>query len=262
MTLFKRTVAFFILFFFMAINITFADVQRVYDEAGLLTEEEVANLEQQAAAYFEKWDTDFIIVTTESTEGKGIRQYLQDFSDKLWGEFNREEDNMAIITVDIGDRWVDLAGFGRAEKRIDNKRADHIRQELTPYLSDENYYEAFQVFMEMADEYMRTFPGVNPNSIFFNTLFQLAVSLGLAGIIVFFMAYHSGGKVTVTSTTYLDRNQSRVIRKRDRYLRKSVTRMKKPSSNSRGGGGGGGFRGGGGGVTRAGRSHSGSRGRF
>lgn len=175
-------------------------------------------------------------------------KYMQNFTDQLAKEFNRKKDNMAVITLDMGDRWVDLAGFGRAETYLPDSRLDMIRGEITPSLSAGNYYEAFDLFFDFGDEYLDKHP-----NIFFNTFFQLALSLGLAGAIVFFMAYTSGGRVTVTSRTYLDESNTKIIDKHDIYLRKTVTRKRKPSSKSGGGGGG---------ISGGGRSHSGSRGRF
>lgn len=238
----------FIFCFFLVLPSVSADVQRVYDQAGILSDEEVAALEKKAADLFKKWETDFIVITTESTEGLPIMKYMQNFTDQLAKEFNRKKDNMAVITLDMGDRWVDLAGFGRAETYLPDSRLDMIRGEITPSLSAGNYYEAFDLFFDFGDEYLDKHP-----NIFFNTFFQLALSLGLAGAIVFFMAYTSGGRVTVTSRTYLDESNTKIIDKHDIYLRKTVTRKRKPSSKSGGGGGG---------ISGGGRSHSGSRGRF
>ncbi|MCM3739825.1 TPM domain-containing protein [Oceanobacillus luteolus] len=257
MKLLWKTSILFTFLFFLLISPALADVQRIYDHADLLTDEQVQELEKQAANYFEEWNTDFIIITTEDTNGKTIMKYMQDFTDELKDEFNRQEDNMAVITIDMDSRMVDIAGFGIAEKYIDDERIELILDHVTPYFSQGDYYKAFKLFFEKADEYLDIRPGVNPESVFFNTFFQLAVAVVLAAIIVFLMAYTSGGRVTVTSGTYLNRSSSRIISKRDRYLRKTVTRRKKPSANNNGGGGG--FRGGGGGITGAGRSHSGGR---
>ena len=196
----------FIFCFLLAVPSVSADVQRVYDQAGILSEEEVAKLEKEAAELFKKWETDFIVITTESTDGLPIKNYMQNFTDELAREFNREKDNMAVITIDLGDRWVDLAGFGRAETYLPDGRLDMIREKLTPYLSAGDYYDAFILFFELGDEYLDKHP-----NIFFNTFFQLALSLGIAGIIVFFMAYTSGGRVTVSSSTYMYHHHSKVF---------------------------------------------------
>ncbi len=97
--------------------------------------------------------------------------------------------------------------------------------------------------------------------ILFNLWFQIVVSLVIAGIIVGAMAYNSGGRVTVSQGTYMDFSNSKVINRRDNYLRTSVTKTRKPSNNNKSSGGGFGG-GGGGGTTSGGHSHSGSRGSF
>ncbi|MCF3944966.1 TPM domain-containing protein [Oceanobacillus alkalisoli] len=260
--LLKRAII-FIGFFFLLTPTVFADVKRIYDEADLLGAEQIQHLEEQAASYFSEWSTDFIIVTTNDTEGKSLMSYTQDVSDDLAEELNRAEDNMVILTIYIEsseDREAYIAAFGKGKEYVDNARVQLILDHIIPPLSDDDYFGAFELFFEKSAEYLNIRPGVNPESLLLNTYVQLAVAIGLGGIIVFFMAYSSGGRSTVTSGTYLNRNNSQIVRKHDRYLRKTVTRKRKPSNNNRGGGSG--FSGGGGGVTRAGRSHSGGGRKF
>lgn len=256
--------AFIFIVFFLSITTTaFADPERIYDEAGLLDAKQIQQLEKKAASYFNEWSTDFIVVTTNDTEGKSLMRYTQDISDELAEKLNRAEDHMVILTVYIEsstDREAYIAGFGKGKEYVDNSRVQLILDHIIPYLANGDYVEAFELFFKKSAEYLNIRPGVNPESIFLNTYFQLAVAIALGGIIVFIMAYSSGGKSTVTSGTYLNRNNSQIVRKHDRYLRKTVTR-RKPSNNSNGGAGGG-FGGGGGGVTGAGRSHSGGGRKF
>lgn len=251
--LMKLSIFFMLLFLFIGESSISADVQRIYDDANLLTDEEVADLEEKAAVYYDEWETDFIILTTNDADGKDIKQYMGDFTDELAEKFNRTEDNMVVLTMDMKSRDVTVNGFGLGEKYVDNKRSESIRNKITPDLSNENYYDAFILFFESSHEYLGITPGMNPDSIFFNTYIQLAIAVVLAGVIVFFMAYNSGGRVTVSGKTYMDQENSRVISKSDRYIRKTVTRTKKPSNNNSGGGGG---------ITGGGRSYSGSRGKF
>lgn len=258
MKLYLRSACLAILFLFLFTLTAYADVQRVYDEADLLKEEEMQDLENQTDAYFEEWETDFIIITIEGTQEQSIREYLEDFTDQLSKEFNRQEDNMIALALDIGNREFFVMGIGRGEEYIDNNRVEKILDHITPPIVEANYFEAFELFFTKADEYLNVRPGVNPDSIFLNTFFQFILSLVLAGVIVFFMAYRTGGRNTVTSGTYLNQNHTKIIRKKDRYLRRTVTRTKRPRTNKRSGGGG--F--GGGGTTRAGRSYSGGGRKF
>lgn len=242
------------------VEATSSTKQRIYDFAGLLTSEEVNQLENLSEKYSRKRQTDFIILTTNDTKGKDIVPYMEDFYDEKALGYDKPHGNTAILTIDMKNRDVYLAGFYKGEEYLDDYRLDLVREKITPDLSQGNYYEAFYSFIKISYKYMGIRPGVNPDNLFFNLLFQIAVSLGLAGIVVSIMAYSTGGKVTVSDGTYRDYNNSKVIDKRDRYLNTTVSKTKIASNNSTGGKSGG--TGGGGGVSRGGHSHSGSRGKF
>jgi len=231
----------------------------VYDHADLLTAEQEAELAAKAAELGAERQTDFIIITLNETGGKDIVDYVADFYDETAPGYDGPHGNAAILAIDLEQRDVFLAGFKHAEVRLSDARLDNIRTKITPYLSAGRFYDAFDQYLELAHKYMGFRPGVNPDSIFFKTGFQLAVSVGLAAVVVGMMAYRSGGRVTINARTYLDAGRSRVVSKSDVFINKTVTRTKIERNQS---GGGGGSFGGGGGVTRGGHSFSGSRGKF
>lgn len=238
-------------------DVTYASSSKsfVYDEANILTDDEIAKLDQLADQYSEKRETEFIILTTNDTDGKDIEQYLQDFYDANAPGYDRPHGNAAILALDVDVREVYVAGFYHAEKYLDNDRIDSLLDQITPDLSDEQYYEAFQSFITISNRYMGFKPGIDPEFIFFKWWFQLLVSIGVGALIVKMMLRHTGGKITVNERTYQDTNRSRVLQRRDHYVRKSVTRRRKPSHHS----GGGDRSSGGGGITKGGHSHSGGR---
>ncbi|WP_315119694.1 TPM domain-containing protein [uncultured Clostridium sp.] len=236
--------------------------QRIYDFAGLLTPEEIEELEVISSKYSAKRKTDMVILTSNDMEGKDVVKYMQDFYDEEALGYDKPHGNCAILTIDMENREVYLAGFYLGKEYLDDSRLDLIRSKITPDLSQGDYYKAFHDFIKTSYKYMGIRPGVNPDNVVFNLGFQIIASLATAGIIVGIMAHNSGSKITVNEGTYRDSNNSRIIQRRDDYIRTTVTKVRKPSqntsSNSSSGGGGGG----GGGVTSGGHSHSGSRGSF
>jgi len=232
--------------------------QKVYDFAGLLTEEEISNLEGLSNKLSKKREVDIIVLTTSDTEGKDVVKYMEDFYDEEALGYDKLHGNTAILTLDMQNREIYVAGFYKGEEYLDNSRCDLIRNKITPDLSSGNYYKAFRSFMELSCQYMGIRPGVNPENILFKLWFQVLVSVLVAAIIVTIMVYNSGGKVTTSEATYLDRNTSGVVGERDVYLRRNTTRRRKPSQNSGGGGGHSSE----GGISSGGHSHSGSRGSF
>lgn len=247
-----------LLIVFFAVNVEAAtDKQRIFDEAGLLTDHEINTLENIAQKSSDHRETDFIILTTIDADGKDIIKYMQDLYDQEGFGYDKEHGNAAILTIDMSERDIYLAGFYKGETYLADDRLDMIRDKITPDLSSENYFKAFESFVITGDEYMGYRPGVNPENIFFKWWFQIFASLVIALIVIFVMVFNTGGKVTTTAGTYRDSNHSKVLQKKDRYLRKTVTKRRKPKQSS-----GGGRSGGGGGMTSGGHSHSGSRGKF
>ncbi|WP_307338416.1 TPM domain-containing protein [Metabacillus malikii] len=279
-----KAICSFLVFLFLLQPITaFAndtsEKQYVYDFAGILTEDELQELQTIATEYSNKRETDFILLTTNDTEGKDIIPYMQDFYDEKALGYNKPHGNTAILTIDMEHRDFYLAGFGVAETYLHDSRLDTIRDEINPDLANGSYADAFISFITLADEYFDIEPEEeiydesgaesgyyedyattdeyeqSAGNILFQFWFQLLVSLGIAVIVVGMMIYHSGGKVTINQRTYLNETNSRLTDRRDTYVRTSVTRQLRPQNNNNNSGGGGG-------VTGGGHSHSGSRGSF
>lgn len=227
----------------------------VYDEADLLTPAEEAELSALAGRLGAERETSYLVIALNGTGGKDIVEYVQDFYDEQAPGYDRPHGNTAILTIDMQSRDVYLAGFKQAETYLDSGRLDSIRNRITPKLSEGDYYGAFTQYVKLAHNYMGYEPGVNPNNPLFRWWFQLGAAVVVAGVITGLMAYRSGGRVTVNAQTYINREQSKVLSRSDRFLHQTITKRKIPKNNSGGGGGGGG-------MTRGGHSHSGSRGKF
>lgn len=247
----------FPIFFINNVNASATSKQRIYDYAGLLNQNEIDQLEAIAEEYSIKRETDFIFLTTKNEEKQDVKKIMGDFYDEQGLGYDKNHGNTAILTVDMYNREIQLGGFYKAETYLDDHRLDLIREKITPDMSAGNYAKAFESFIKTADEYMDIRPGVDPNNILFQFWFQLAASVGLGGIVVLIMAYNSGGKVTINNKTYENLETSKVLQRKDQYIRTTTTKRKKPQSNSGGGSGGGG-----GGRTGGGHSFSGSRGKF
>ncbi|MBS4212453.1 TPM domain-containing protein [Bacillus sp. FJAT-29953] len=257
---------------------TFDRNHYIYDYAHLLTDGESAELQHLASEMGKESETAFIIISLDDTKGKDVVQYVEDFYDEYGPGYDQPHGNTAILAIDMNERDVYLAGFKKAEQYLDDSRLDLIRGEITPDLSDGQYFDAFSTFLNRAYEYMGNEPengkdsytgngsigspeenngydfgGIPSKNIFFQWWFQLIVSLIMAGVVVVIMAYRAGGKVTVNARTYMDSNRSKVVNRSDNFIRQIVTRQRKPSNNTNSGGGG---------ITSGGHSHSGSRGKF
>lgn len=229
-----------------------ATKQRVFDDANILQEDDLSKLEETAEVHSIDHQTDFIVLTTDEgfTQAE-LKRYVQDMYDEQGYGFDKKHGNTALLALDENSREVYIAGFYKAEKYLNNKRVELVLDEMMGALRSDNFYRAFDTFILTSSEYMQFSSWVNPESILLKSSFQFIVALILAGAIVGTMAYNSSGKVTTNLNTYLDTQRTKVLQKRDRYIRTTVTKTRKPKNNSSSGGGGGGGR------TSGGHSHSG-----
>ena len=256
--------------------------QKVYDYYGLLDEEQVADLETICSEYGEDGKVD-IVVITDDLGGDSPKTYLEDFYDEHKFGYNQEFGDTAMILVNMysEDRSVTIQGYGDAEYYLNNDRIEHILDDITPMLKDSAYYDAMEEFAKQAAYYMNEEKGVDTtpatgapgsedyygesgyngpsdyygekeDNIFYNTGFQLLMAVIIGAVTVGVMAANSGGRVTVSNSTYLDEQNSGIVARRDDYIRTTTTRVKKPSNNQSGGRSSGG-----GGISSGGHSHSG-----
>ncbi|MBY8914185.1 TPM domain-containing protein [Bacillus sp. YC2] len=221
--------------------------QYVYDNANLLTKEEIGKLEALAGKLGAKRKTDFIILTVNGTDGKDIAQYAGDFYDSHF------HGSTAMLTIDMKGREVFISGYQKAEKYLDSSRLNTIRNTISSDISAGHYDKAFQTYMKMSYKDMGKSPGDQSDNLLFKWWFQLIAAAAVAGIAVTVMVYNSGGKVTVTGSTYMNHDTSEVLDQHDTYIRTTVTRERKPSDKDNDSDGG---------VTRGGTSYSGSKGSF
>ncbi|GAA4852701.1 YgcG family protein [Paenibacillus vulneris] len=247
----------------------------IYDEAKLLSSEEIRELNSLANQYGAKRKTDIIVMTSNNDQDVDVKKMTENFYDENGPGYDKSHGNAVILTLDMKNRDIYLAGFYKAEQYLGDNRLDKIRDKITPDLSQGNYKQAFETYILTSYKYMGVKPGVDPDNVLFDIRFQFVGSLAIGCMVVGIMAYRSGGRVTVNRHTYEDASSSGILDRQDQYIRTTITQEKieKSSGNSSGkssGGGGGssggsgGFTGrsGGGGVTGGGHSHSGSRGKF
>lgn len=225
----------------------------IYDQANLLRPQEEEALTRLARQYAPERQTDFIIYTTNNPEGRDVVKMTEDLYDRKAFGYNQPYGNAVILTMDMYNREIYLAGFGKAEQELNDSRLDKIRNKITPDLAAGNYGIAFEKYIELSYDYMGYKFGTTPDNLLFQLWFQLLVAAAIGGGIVWTMAYRSGGVITVSRATYEDSSVSGVLDSYDNYTHTTVSKRKIEKSSSSGGGGG---------TSSGGHSHSGSRGSF
>lgn len=240
--------------------------QHVYDVSGLLNSGDASELESLAKTYGEKQNLDYIIIITDELPGVEIpagEEVRRPATEQLSEDFytyaqasDAVSRDCAILTIFYpgvtGQNYADVSGQGTIKEKLDDSRAQMVFDKIVPDLKSADLYGAGVNFIKTVDRYIKVRPGISPEFFLLKLPFQLLIGFIIALIIILIMVYNSGGKVTVTQSTYLDAKSPGLIGRYDRFVRKTVTKRKIESSSSGGGshssgsgGGGGGSHGGG-----------------
>ena len=148
------------------------------------------------------------------------------------------------------DSW--MSTYGEAKERLTPSECEKIMDiglvDLNDHSTSDDYFKAYSKVVKLIPDYMTPIGGA---MTIFRPLTILAIALVIAALYVAVNWRSKLDKVTTTSTTYVVNGKPNITNRQDRFIRKSVSKVKiETSSGSGGGHGGGGGGHGGGGHSR------------
>lgn len=251
-------------------NTECATTERVFDEAGVLSDKEEQKLRRLIAKREKQTGCDIVLVTLKEPLEEYARaiepgvissEYVRVFAEQFWentGFGYDKPDGDGVILVDNWSREDDgrihtwLCTTGRAYDVYYVEDVDHLLDNVYRYIEKDPYraYKAYvnTFYHDMMGLWMAHFsvPDYMPGLI------------GLIAAVIFICCNWRSkkGKKTTTANTYVAGRQPVFRVSQDRFLRKAVTSRKIESSSSGGRGGGGGRSHGGGGGHHGGGGRS------
>ncbi|MDO5112572.1 MAG: TPM domain-containing protein [Clostridia bacterium] len=125
----------------------------VFDDAGLLTEAECADLEAEIDGLRTHYQTDFAVVTTADAEGKSSELFCADyFESKGLGQGSAEDG--ILLCIDMDNRKVCLVTHGGMIQVIDDDRKESIYDAMYEYVVDGEYAMAFSAGLQDVAGYL------------------------------------------------------------------------------------------------------------
>lgn len=245
-----------IITFLCMMSNAFAMESRVFDGAGLLTEEEISQLQEEIEAFIETYNMDLVLVTTLDSRSAGTTQdYADDFYDENgFGIGSTKDGILFLIDRTYGYNDVHMVTTGEAILIYDENRIDSIIDDVA-LQKNNGYYAMFSAFISSSASYAEL--GVAPSNTDYyidsdgfmkrkrNFPFGMAfaISFAVSSVVVCILIHKNKMiKKAVTASAYLDQNTVQYSRKEDRFLTTHTSRVyiARDSSSSGGGGHGGG----------------------
>ncbi len=123
--------------------------ERVYDMAGLLSEEEIADLQEDIDRFEEKSGWRVFAVTTDDAEGKSTTAYADDFFDLHSPD---EEDGVTLL-IDMDHREITVSTCGEAIRYLTDQRIELMLDKGYTYVSKERYGQCFIAMLGAVSAY-------------------------------------------------------------------------------------------------------------
>ncbi len=261
------TVLFALILCMVVVIPTFAasDLPRLVDNADLLTDSEESTLLSKLNEISERQQTDVVVVTADTLDGKTPMDYADDFYDyNGYGVGGDKDGVLLLVSLEDRDWWMSTTGYGITA--ITDAGIEYISEKFLSDLSDGDYADAFTTYAELCDDFFTQARSGQPYDTGhmpkqpFNIARNLLIALIVGFVIALLATGVMKGKLKTVrfqsaASNYVKANSMNVTESRDMFLYTHVDRRAKPkdtdsssgsgthtsSSGSTHGGGGGKF---------------------
>lgn len=246
-------------------------LSRLEDDGNLLSYDEEEALREKLDRISQETGVDVIIHTNWSLGGKTSREFADDFFDyNGYGLGENYDGILLLLSMEYRDWAISTHGF--AIRAFTTEGQDYIIEKILGYLSDGNYYKAFDKFADYAEDFILQAQNSQPYDI--GNMPRAKVTpavVGAGGLISAVFGGSAGlGRGASLASTHKTMKKQRGARNyqvgaaqfynnNEKFINRTVSRTlipRQPARNNSGGGGSGTW------TSSSGRSHGGSSGKF
>lgn len=220
----------------------FADFENpaICDEAGYLMQSELATLTEKLDDVRNKYNFEVAIYTEDELSSATAEASADDIYDyNGYGAGVNDDGIMLYICRDT--REYHFTTHGKGLKYFNNNGLVYLESKVLPYLEDNNYYKAFDVFVKTADEMLQmAVEGTPYNEKNLSTKYIVGVVAAclIAPLLLALIMMNKKLKKMKTAvennyaSDYMKPGSMNIMVSRDLYLYSQITKTEKPKSNT------------------------------
>ncbi len=125
---------------------------RVSDGAELLDDDEIAQLSSKLDEMSNRLQMDIVVMTSDDLQGYDTATECADELYEYCGYGFGEDKDGIMLFISMEDRDWAISTCGKAIDVFTDDDCDYIADEIVPYLTDGDYYGAFDRFADLCDE--------------------------------------------------------------------------------------------------------------
>ena len=216
----------------MALSVSAAPKTFVLDDAGLLTQQEAAELSGTLSRLSDTYDAQIVVVTIPSAEGNDPDSIVEYFYDNMGIGYGENYDGVLLL-VCMDPREYRILSNGYCAAAINTGAIDDIGNAIVSDLTDGNYAEAFSGFADKCEYYLDGYLNGFP--------FDFGISIGIA-LLIGVLVGQIVGKVlkgqlkTVhrvnQAKNYVKPGSMNLQTQNDVFLYRDIRRTPKPRDNN------------------------------
>lgn len=126
----------------------------VYDDAGLFSAREAAQLEEKAQTLYEAHHMNFVLVTTDDADGRAAREYADDFY-MDHGFYENGARGGITLLIDMDNRELYVSTAGDMRYYITDARVEEILDAGYDEVADGEYAQAMENMLKKTDALIR-----------------------------------------------------------------------------------------------------------
>ena len=212
----------------------------IVDGAGYLMQSELASLSKELDEVREKYDFEVAIYTESEMTSDTAEASADDIYD--YGGYGAGENDDGIMLYICRDtREYHFTTHGKGREYFNKNGLIYLESKVLPYLEDDNYYKAFSVYIETADELLSMAKDGTPyNEKNLSTKYIVGVVLVclLTPLLLGFIMMKKKLKKMKTAVendyaaNYIKPGSMRIDTSRDLFLYSRITKTERPKSSS------------------------------
>ena len=223
-----------------------AGKKSVIDDAGLIKASDEKKLDKKIKN-IQKDKFDVVILTVKSLDGKSAQDYADDYYDNNDYGLDNEKSGVLFL-VSKGDRKYHISTKGAGIKAFTDYGIGRIKEEIKPYLSDGDYFDACDEFLNITKNFVKAYKDGTPYDTDnpYNEEIDYVILEVIALVIAFVIALISVGimrlrmntaKPKGTEMEYIKKGSFKLTSEKDIFMYSTVTKTAKPKDNDNSAGG-------------------------
>ena len=221
-----------------------AGKKSVIDDAGLIKASDEKELDKKIKN-IQKDKFDVVILTVKSLDGKSAQDYADDYYDN--NDYGLDNEKSGVL-VSKGDRKYHISTKGAGIKAFTDYGIGRIKEEIKPYLSDGDYFDACDEFLNITKDFVKAYKDGTPYDTDnpYNEEIDYVILEVIALVIAFVIALISVGimrlrmntaKPKGTAMEYIKKGSFKLTSEKDIFMYSTVTKTAKPKDNDNSAGG-------------------------